>query len=141
MNIYVSNLSFDETDDDLLEAFESHGQVESANIIMDNYTGRSKGFGFVEMPEDSESQEAISELEGQEFLGRTLRVNEARPRPQRGGSNKSGYNRRNDDNSWQTLLSNSRAGPRHRLEIWLCIFFQRFRHPNPRAAEGLVQVA
>ena len=99
MNIYVGNLSFDATDDDLREAFEGHGQVESAKIIMDNYSGRSRGFGFVEMPEDSEAQAAISGLDEQEFMGRTLRVNEARPRPER-GARRGGYNRRDDDDSW-----------------------------------------
>ena len=84
MNIYVGNLSFDAMDEDLRGAFEGFGQVESAQIIRDNFSGRSRGFGFVEMPESGEAQEAISKLDGQDFMGRTLRVNEARPRPARG---------------------------------------------------------
>ncbi|MCZ6676610.1 MAG: RNA-binding protein [Candidatus Poribacteria bacterium] len=83
MNIYVGNLSFDAMDEDLRGAFESFGQVDSVQIIRDNFSGRSRGFGFVEMPESGEAQEAISKLDGQELMGRTLRVNEARPRPQR----------------------------------------------------------
>ena len=85
MNIYVGNISFDSSDDDLQEAFGRFGQVDSAQIIIDRYSGRSRGFGFVEMPNDEEAQEAISQLDGTEHMGRTLKVNEARPRSQRGG--------------------------------------------------------
>ncbi len=99
MNIYVGNLSFDATDEDLREVFEQHGRVESAKIIMDSYSGRSRGFGFVEMPDASEAQAAISGLDGQEFMGRALRVDEARPRRQGGGGRGRGYDDRND-NSW-----------------------------------------
>jgi RNA recognition motif-containing protein len=84
MNIYVGNLSYDATEDDVRSAFEDFGAVESVKIIMDRYTGRSKGFGFVEMTNDSEAKTAISELNDKEFKGRNLRVNEARPRTEGG---------------------------------------------------------
>ena len=84
MNIYVGNLSFDATDDDLREAFESFGTVDTANVIRDHYSGRSRGFGFVEMPESAEAEAAIAGLDGQEIAGRAVKVNEARPRPPRG---------------------------------------------------------
>ena len=80
MNIYVGNLSFDLDDQDLQELFEEHGSVSSAKIIIDRDTGRSKGFGFVEMPDDSEARNALDALNNLEFGGRALRVNEARPR-------------------------------------------------------------
>ena len=99
MNIYVGNLSFDATDEDLRGAFEQHGEVESAKIIVDSYSGRSRGFGFVEMPDASQAQAAISALDKQEFMGRTLKVDEARPRRQGGGGRGGGYNR-HDDDSW-----------------------------------------
>ncbi len=84
MNIYVGNLSYDVTQDDLLEAFKAHGQVASVNVITDKYTGKSRGFAFVEMPNDDEARAAISALHDQELKGRNLNVNEARPRT--GGS-------------------------------------------------------
>ncbi len=80
MNIYVGNLSYEVTEEDLRLAFEPSGQVESATIIKDKYSGRSKGFGFVEMPSKTEAQSAIDGLNGTELKGRTLNVNEARPR-------------------------------------------------------------
>jgi len=79
MNIYVGNLSYETTEEDLQQAFEGFGQVESVNIIKDKYSGRSKGFGFVEMPAKDEAQSAINELNDTELKGRTLKVNEARP--------------------------------------------------------------
>jgi RNA recognition motif-containing protein len=88
MNIYVGNLSHDVTQDELQQAFASHGEVASANIISDKFTGQSRGFGFVEMPKDDEARAAIEALNGTELKGRTLNVNEARPRndkPRRGG--------------------------------------------------------
>jgi RNA recognition motif-containing protein len=84
MNIYVGNISYDVTEADLQAAFEAFGAVASVNIIKDQYSGQSKGFGFVEMPSASEAQAAITGLHGKELLGRTLTVNEARPRA--GGS-------------------------------------------------------
>ena len=83
MRIYVGNLAYETTDGDLETAFEPFGTVESAQVIIDRMSGRSKGFGFVEMPSQSEAEAAISGLNGQEKLGRTLTVNEARPRPER----------------------------------------------------------
>ncbi|MFT4562227.1 MAG: cold-inducible RNA-binding protein [Gammaproteobacteria bacterium] len=80
MNIYVGNLSYDMSEADLLAAFEDHGSVDSAKIIMDRETGRSKGFGFVEMPDDSEGKAAIQELNEAMVTGRPLKVNEAKPR-------------------------------------------------------------
>lgn len=80
MNIYVGNLSYDIDDRELERLFEEHGSVSSAKVIMDRYSGQSKGFGFVEMPDNSEALNAISALNEQEVAGRTLRVNEARPR-------------------------------------------------------------
>jgi RNA recognition motif-containing protein len=92
MNIYVGNLSFDVTEDDLKEAFEPFGQVTSVNIIKDKFSGRSRGFGFVEMAAKAEGQAAIEGLNGKELREQPLRVNEARPRPEgrRGGGGRSG---------------------------------------------------
>jgi RNA recognition motif-containing protein len=80
MNIYVGGLSYEATEADLREAFEAFGAVTSVNIIKDQFSGQSRGFGFVEMPTASEAQAAITGLNGQELRGRTLNVNEARPR-------------------------------------------------------------
>jgi len=80
MNIYVGNLSREVTKDDLLEAFEEFGQVESVKIITDKVSGESRGFGFVEMPAEAEAQSAINGLNGKELKGETLIVNEARTR-------------------------------------------------------------
>ena len=86
MKIYAGNLSYQVPEDDLRQAFESFGQVESAAIIKDKYSGQSKGFGFIEMPSKAEAQSAIDGLNGKELKGRTLNVNEARPRTEsRGG--------------------------------------------------------
>lgn len=86
--LYVGNLSYTVTDAALSQLFQAHGEVSSAQIIMDRDTGRSKGFGFVEMKNDSEAQAAITALNGQDLGGRALTVNEARPRAEgsRGGS-------------------------------------------------------
>ena len=83
MDIYVGNLSYDITVDELREAFEQHGEVTSAKIVTDRDTGRSKGFGFVEMPNKAEGAAAIAELNGAMLKGRTARVNEAREREER----------------------------------------------------------
>lgn len=91
MKIYVGNLAYQVTDEDLKQAFGAFGQVESANIIKDKYSQQSKGFGFVEMPSSSEAQEAIAGLNGQELKGRALKVNEAKPRPEGGGGNRGGF--------------------------------------------------
>jgi RNA recognition motif-containing protein len=83
--LYVGNLSYDVDSSELEKLFSSHGTVSSAQIISDRETGRSKGFGFVEMNSDSEAQAAIAALNGQDYQGRTLTVNEARPREERPG--------------------------------------------------------
>lgn len=87
MNIYVGNLSYATTEDDLRQAFEAFGQVTSASIIKDKFSGQSKGFGFVEMPSQEEAKAAIAGNNGKELKGRNLSVNEARPRTddRRGG--------------------------------------------------------
>lgn len=83
--LYVGNLSYDVSSSDLEQLFAQHGTVQSAQIINDRETGRSKGFGFVEMANDNEAQAAIAALNGQQHGGRALTVNEARPREERGG--------------------------------------------------------
>lgn len=80
MNIYVGNLPFSSNNGDLEELFGQYGQVDSAAVISDRETGRSRGFGFVEMTNDEEARRAIEELDGHDMGGRNLRVNEARPR-------------------------------------------------------------
>ena len=80
MNVYVGNLNYDLSEDDLKQAFEEFGEVTSAKIISDRYSGRSKGFGFVEMSSDDEAKAAIEALSGKELNGRTMVVNEARPK-------------------------------------------------------------
>ncbi|MBM81288.1 MAG: RNA-binding protein [Planctomycetaceae bacterium] len=82
-NIYVGNLSYQTTSDDLRAAFGEHGTVESANVITDRETGRSRGFGFVEMADDQEASKAIEAMDGADLGGRQLKVNEARPRERR----------------------------------------------------------
>ena len=83
MRLYVGNLPYETTEEELQEMFTTHGQVESVTIIMDRYTGRSKGFGFIELPEAEEAQAAIEALNGTDFNGRPLTVNEAKPRQER----------------------------------------------------------
>ena len=83
MNIYVGNLSYGMSEDELRDAFGAFGDVSSVKILMDRETGRSRGFGFVEMPNKSEAETAIAQLNGKEVGGRALRINEARPREQR----------------------------------------------------------
>ena len=96
MNIYVGNLADETKEEELNEAFGAFGQVSSAKIITDKYTGASRGFGFVEMPTKAEAESAISGLNGTELNGQTLTVNEARPRPDsgRGGRGGGGGGRR-----------------------------------------------
>jgi RNA recognition motif-containing protein len=88
--IYVGNLAYSIRDSDLEDLFSEHGTVSSAQVIVDRDTGRSKGFGFVEMSSDQEAQAAISALSGRELEGRTLTVNEARPREEGGGGGRRG---------------------------------------------------
>lgn len=85
MKIYVGNLPYEYTDTELNAAFSQHGKVESAQIATDRYTGRSRGFGFVEMSASAEAEAAIKALNGKDMKGRALTVNEARPREERGG--------------------------------------------------------
>ena len=90
MNIFVAKLNFDTQEQDLQSAFEEFGTVDSAKIIMDKFSGRSKGFGFVEMPDDDEAQAAIDALNDQEFDGRVIVVKKAEPRENRGGGGRGG---------------------------------------------------
>ena len=83
MNIYVGNLSYGMSEDELRTAFSAYGEVSSVKILMDRETGRSRGFGFVEMPNNGEAESAIAQLNGKDLGGRALRINEARPREQR----------------------------------------------------------
>jgi len=94
MNIYVGNLPYNATEEQLRTMFGSHGEVTTTSIIKDRETGRSKGFGFVEMPDDSEAEEAIQALNESDMNGRNIKVNQARPkeeRPRTGGGDRGGY--------------------------------------------------
>jgi len=91
MNIYVGNLAYSTTDEDLRTAFEAYGRVDSARVVIDRMTNQSKGFGFVEMSNQAEAQAAISGLSGKDLGGRTLNVNEARPKTEGGGRSGGGY--------------------------------------------------
>ncbi|HLH40601.1 MAG TPA: RNA-binding protein [Bryobacteraceae bacterium] len=92
-NIFVGNLAFGTTEDSVRALFEPYGTIERVNIITDRDTGQSRGFGFVEMSGNAEAQRAIEELDGREFEGRPLKVNEARPKESRGGGFGGGGNR------------------------------------------------
>jgi RNA recognition motif-containing protein len=103
MNIYVANLNYQMTDDNLREIFEEYGEVSSAKVIIDKYSGRSRGFGFVEMPSDDDAQQAIDGLNNKEVMGKAINVNKAKPRteerrrPGGGGGGQGGrsnFNRR-----------------------------------------------
>ncbi|RKY07715.1 MAG: RNA-binding protein [Planctomycetota bacterium] len=97
MNIYVGNLSHDVTEDELRAAFEAFGQVESVNIVKDKFTGKPRGFGFVEMPSDEEGKAAIAEMSGKDMKGRVINVDQARPKADNrrggrgGGGGRGGY--------------------------------------------------
>ena len=97
MNIYVGNLSFETAEENLRQAFEAYGEVSKVNIITDRDSGRSRGFGFVEMPSKGEADAAMTGLNGQDLDGQTLNVNEARPRTENSGGNRGGGRRYN---SW-----------------------------------------
>ena len=99
MNLYVGNLSFKTTDASLKDAFQAHGQIESARVVMDRDTGSSKGFGFVEMPNREEAMAAVSALNGTDLEGRSINVNEARPKPEGGGRPSSERRSRGGDSS------------------------------------------
>ena len=101
MNIYLGNLSYSATENAVRDLFEGFGQVTTAKIVTDKFTGSSRGFGFVEMPNDDEAQKAIAELNGKEFQGRKMVVNESRPRETTGRDNRAprregGYNNYRD---------------------------------------------
>ncbi|MFC1676327.1 RNA recognition motif domain-containing protein [Planctomycetota bacterium] len=85
MNIYVGNLLFDVSEEDLREAFKQFGEITEIRLIMDKFSGKSKGFGFIEMPSKDEAEKAIEEMNGKEINGRALNVNEAKPKTDRGG--------------------------------------------------------
>jgi len=91
MNIYVSSLSFSVTDAELKQLFNTYGEVTSAKVIIDKLTNRSKGFGFVEIADDSAGERAIKELNGSQFAGRTINVTVARPREERSGGDKRSF--------------------------------------------------
>jgi RNA recognition motif-containing protein len=91
MNIFVSNLSFNVQDQDLREFFAEYGEITSAKVILDRNTGRSRGFGFVEMSDDEAARKAIQELDGATVEGRAIRVSEAKPREERSGGGNGGY--------------------------------------------------
>ena len=112
MNIYVGKLSYEVTEEDIWLAFEPFGQVESATIIKDKYSGQSKGFGFVEMPSKAEAQSAIDGLNGTELKGRTLNVNEARYRTE----SRSDRGRRDDGRGRREGGRGRREGGRGRRE-------------------------
>jgi cold-inducible RNA-binding protein len=100
MNIYVGNLSFEAMEDEVRQLFAAYGDVSAVNLLTDKFTGRPRGFGFVEMPQQEQAQAAIQNLNGKEFMGRALTVNEARPKSDRprgggGGGGGGGGRRRN----------------------------------------------
>jgi RNA recognition motif-containing protein len=102
MNIYLGNLSYSATENSVRDLFEGFGQVTTAKIVTDKFTGSSRGFGFVEMPNEDEAQKAIAELNGKEFQGRKMVVNESRPRENTGRENRAprregGYSSYNRD--------------------------------------------
>ncbi len=90
MNIYVGNLLFDVTEDELKELFAPFGQVTEVRLIMDKFSGKSKGFGFIEMPSKEEAEKAINGLNGKDMKGRAMTVNEAKPKTDRGGGGRRG---------------------------------------------------
>ncbi len=101
MNIYVSNLSFNVQDDDLRGFFEGYGVVASAKVIIDKYTNRSRGFGFVEMADDEAAKKAIAELNGGMVEGRAISVMEAKPREERSNSNSNrSFSKSNSNSRW-----------------------------------------
>lgn len=104
MNIYVSNLSFNVQDEDLKEFFTEYGEVSSAKVITDKFTGKSRGFGFVEMPDDEAARKAIAELDNGTVEGRTIKVMEAKPkedRPARTGGGGGGFQRNGGGGGYQ----------------------------------------
>ena len=112
MNIYVGNLSYSATEASMKELFESYGQVTTAKIVTDKFTGSSRGFGFIEMPNADEAQKAIDELNGKDFDGRKIVVNESRPRETTGRSN---YPPRRDGGGYNGGRDGGRDGGRNRF--------------------------
>ena len=100
MNIYVSNLSFAVVDEDLKSYFAEYGEVTSAKVIMDKYTNRSKGFGFVEMSDDAAAQKAIAELDGATVDGRSIKVSVAKPKEERTSNNNDRPSYSNSNSRW-----------------------------------------
>ena len=96
-NIFVGNLSFNTNEDELRQAFEAYGQVDRVSIMTDRDTGRSRGFGFVEMASNEDGEKAISALNGSQLSGRTINVNEARPKAERAGGGGGGFRDRGGD--------------------------------------------
>ncbi len=94
MDIYVGNLAYKSTDDDLRTLFGQYGEVTSARVVTDRISGRSKGFGFVEMPDETAAQAAIDAINGKDFQGRPLRVNKSQPKPRE--ERRGGFHRRDD---------------------------------------------
>jgi len=103
MNIYVGNLGYDINESDLREAFEQYGKITEIRLVMDKVTGKTKGFGFIEMPEKEEAQKAITEMNEMEFKGRVIKVDEAKPKTDRGSGGKrsggGGYSGNRSSNS------------------------------------------
>jgi len=118
MNLYVGNLPYEISDEDIRGLFEPHGEVSSVSLIKDRETGRMRGFGFVEMPNDMEAQAAIQNLDGTEYKGRVLKVNQAKPREERGGGGRGGYGgqRRGGGRGGDRGRSSSGGGGRRRDE-------------------------
>ena len=115
MNIFVAKLNFDTRENDLQNAFEQYGEVDSVKIIIDRLTGKSKGFGFVEMPNDDEANNAIEALDGEEFDGRTIVVKQAEPRENRNnnrGGGGGGYRDNNRGGGGGGYRDNNRGGGR-----------------------------
>lgn len=110
MNIFVAKLSFDTESEDLRKVFEEYGSVSSANVIMDKFTGKSKGFAFVEMDEDSEANNAINALNDTDLDGRTIVVKKAEPRGERGGGGGGGGGRRGGGGGYGGGGGGSRGG-------------------------------
>ncbi len=100
-NIYVGNLPYSVTSEELREVFERYGEVQSAVVITDRFTGRSRGFGFVEMVDNADAERAIEELNGSNLGGRNIVVNETRPREERGGGGRRGGGRGSSGGGWR----------------------------------------
>ena len=100
MKLYVGNLAFETTENDLQDLFEQHGQVGEVSLMMDRMTGKSRGFAFVTMNDKAQAEAAMAALNGTELAGRALNINEARPREERGGRPSGGNNRRFAQKRW-----------------------------------------